>query len=90
MREYWKSNVQCFRTYSTVLIVRVHVLMSLCVHMCGDALGGQSHWIPLELNSQGVVNSLAWVLSIKLGSSIGAVPTPHRWAIYLVSLFLNR
>lgn len=82
--------MQCFRTYSIVLIVCVLVRMSLCVHMCGDALGGQSHWIPLELNSQRVMSSLAWVLVIKLGSSTGAVRTLHCSAIYLAALCLNR
>jgi len=38
--------------------------MSMCeyVNMSIGALGGQRHWIPLELELQAVISHLMWVL----------------------------
>lgn len=63
--------------------------MYLCVYMGGDVFGGLRHCISLELKFQVVMRSLAWILPIKLGSSVRVVSALNHWATSPPSLFLN-
>ena len=71
-------------------IIKKNPYVSLCVFVCGyvhvsaDALRGQRHWIPLEVELQVVVSCLSLVLGTELWSSVRAICVLSHLASFLV------